>query len=369
MREEYESNQSRLAWVLGGVSLGAIAMYLADPERGPQRRAMARDALRGAAASTGDVLDVARRDLGSRVQGLRAQADSMLTRGKEQMDDQVLKARVRQQIASAASQPAVIDIQTRQGVVTLSGSIPKHERQYVLDSVRRVDGVVQVEDFLDTQEQAAGYTAREGYSSYQPEASVESRSPSISTIVMLAGSALGLYLITQRSSALGGAREPIILNKTIHVDATPERVYELWSNYENFPRFMSNVQEVRDLGNGRSHWVVKGPVGSVVEWDARLTDSRRGEVIAWQSESDADVQNSGQVRFEPDGTGTRVSVYMSYMPPGGGIGHAIASLFASNPKQEMDEDLARMKAFIETGGNPADATKPSQASTSTSTFH
>lgn len=363
MREEYESNQSRLAWVLGGVSLGAIAMYLADPERGPQRRAMAKEALRGAAASTGDVLDVARRDLGSRVQGWRAQADSMLTRGKEQMDDQVLKARVRQQIASAASQPGNIDIQIANGVVTLSGTIPKHERHFLLDSVRRVDGVVQVEDFLDTQEQAAGYTAtREGYSSYQPDTAMEGWSPSIRTIVMLAGSALGLYLLSQRTSALGGAREPIILNKTVFVDAPPERVFELWSNYENFPRFMSNVQEVRDLGNGRSHWVVKGPAGALVEWDARLTDSRRGEVLAWQSEADADVHNSGQVRFEPEGKGTRVSVYMSYSPPGGSIGHAIASLFGANPKQEMDEDLARMKAFIESGRVPSDAAQQTQSS-------
>ena len=365
MREEYEreSNQSRLAWMLGGLSLGAIAMYLADPERGPQRRAQARDALRGAVASTGGVLDVARRDLGGRVQGWRAQADTMLTRGREQIDDQVLKARVRQQIANAVSQPAAIMIDARQGCITLSGSVPKHERQYLLDTVRRVDGVVQVEDFLETQDQAS--YGGQGYSSYQPDASAESRTPSISAIAMLAGSAIGLYLLTQRASAFGGTRQPVILNKSIYVDAPPERVFEQWSNYENFPRFMSNVQEVRDLGDGRSHWVVKGPAGSIVEWDARLTDTRRGEVLAWQSEENADVQNSGQVRFTPEGKGTRVSVYMSYMPPGGGLGHAIASLFASNPKQEMDEDLVRMKAYIETGNLPADAAQPSTSSAST----
>ena len=366
MREEYESNQSRLAWMLGGLSLGALAMYLADPERGPQRRAQARETLRGAVASTGGMLDVARRDLGTRVQGWRTQADTALARGREQIDDQMLKTRVRQQIASAVTQPGAINIEARQGCVTLSGTVPKHERHYLLDSVRRVEGVVQVEDFLDTQEQS-DYAGRQGYSSYQPEASPDSRMPSLGTIAMLAGSALGLYLLTQRTSTFGGVQEPIVLNKSIYVEAAPERVFELWSNYENFPRFMSNVQEVRDLGGDRSHWVVKGPAGSVVEWDARLTDSRRGEVLAWQSEADADVQNSGQVRFTPEGKGTRVSVYMAYTPPGGGLGHAIASLFASNPKQEMDEDLARMKAFIETGKMPADAAQAS--STSASTLH
>lgn len=366
MREEYESNQSRLAWVIGGVSLGAIAMYLADPERGPQRRAAARETLRDAVSSTGDVLDVARRDLGSRVQGLRAQADSALSRSKEQLDDQLLKARVRQQVATAVSQPASINVEARQGYITLSGSVPKHERQYLLDCVRRVDGVTEVQDYLDTQEQAAAYQSGQGYRGSESDASMESRMPGIRTIAMLAGSALGIYLLTQRSSTFAAAREPVVVNKTIHVEATPERVYELWSNYENFPRFMSNVQDVRDLGNGRSHWVVKGPAGASVEWDAQLTDARPGEVLAWQSEGNADVQNSGQVRFEREGTGTRVSVYMSYMPPAGGIGHAIASLFASNPKQEMDEDLARMKAFIETGKAPGDA---QQSQTSSSILH
>ncbi|OWW21398.1 SRPBCC family protein [Noviherbaspirillum denitrificans] len=364
MREEYESesNQSRLAWMLGGLSLGALAMYLADPERGPQRRAQARDAMRGALSSTGDVLDVARRDLGSRVQGWRAQADTMLTRGKEQIDDQMLKARVRQKLIGAASQPGQIDIEVNQGTVTLSGTVPKHERQYVLDTVRRIDGVNSVQDFLDTQQDTT--ESRQRYSSYQEDTAEEGWSPSVRTIVMLAGSAIGLYLLTQRSSTFSSAREPIILNKTIHVDAAPERVFEMWSNYENFPRFMSNVQEVRDLGNGRSHWVVKGPAGTMVEWDARLTDSRRSEVLAWQSEADADIQNSGQVRFEPEGKGTRVSVYLSYTPPGGGIGHAIASLFGSNPKQEMDEDLARMKSYIETGAVQSGATQPTQSSAS-----
>jgi len=110
--------------------------------------------------------------------------------------------------------------------------------------------------------------------------------------------------------------------------------------------------------------VVKGPAGSVVEWDAALTDSRRGEVLAWQTEPGADVQNSGQVRFIPEGKGTRVNVYMSYTPPAGGIRHAIASLFASSPKQEMDEDLARMKEYIETGKVAAGAAQPVQGSAS-----
>ena len=43
---------------------------------------------------------------------------------------------------------------------------------------------------------------------------------------------------------------------------------------------------------------------------------------------------------------------MSYNPPAGALGHAVAELFGADPKHEMDDDLMRMKSFIETGGNP-----------------
>jgi uncharacterized membrane protein len=123
---------------------------------------------------------------------------------------------------------------------------------------------------------------------------------------------------------------------------------------------MSHVQEVRDLGGGRSHWVVSGLAGAPVEWDAVITQSRRGEVLAWRSTGDASVQNMGTIRFEPEGSGTRVNVQLSYSPPGGAIGHAIASLFGEDPKQQMDDDLERMKSFIESSKLPAETAQPSQ---------
>lgn len=68
------------------------------------------------------------------------------------------------------------------------------------------------------------------------------------------------------------------------------------------------------------------------------------------------MEHAGVVRFEPDAGGaTRVSVRLSYNPPGGALGHGVAALFGSDPKRRMDEDLLRMKSFIETGVRPRDA--------------
>jgi uncharacterized membrane protein len=166
-----------------------------------------------------------------------------------------------------------------------------------------------------------------------------------------------------RMAGRGAGKRAIDLQKTIHIEAMPERVFDLWSNYENFPRFMSHVQQVRDLGNGRSHWVVQGPAGTQVEWDAETLESRRPEILTWRSTQNATVDNSGTIRFEPEGSGTRVTVQLSYRPPAGTLGHAVASLFGKDPKQQMDDDLQRMKQFIETGIPPKDAAKPPVATT------
>ncbi|HMC15678.1 MAG TPA: hypothetical protein VKI18_08610, partial [Albitalea sp.] len=64
------------------------------------------------------------------------------------------------------------------------------------------------------------------------------------------------------------------------------------------------------------------------------------------------------VRFDEEGEGTRVSVQMSYDPPGGAVGHAVAKLLGRDPKREIDADLARMKSFIETGRTAHDAARP-----------
>jgi uncharacterized membrane protein len=144
-----------------------------------------------------------------------------------------------------------------------------------------------------------------------------------------------------------GQAHAMDVEKSIQIAATPDQVYRIWSDYDNFPRFMSMVEEVRPLGGDRSHWVVKGPAGARVEWNSVITERTPGRLLAWRSEPGASVEHAGRVQFAPSGTGTRVTVRMSYRPPGGRLGHAIASLFGRNPGQEMDADLERMKSFVE----------------------
>jgi uncharacterized membrane protein len=142
-------------------------------------------------------------------------------------------------------------------------------------------------------------------------------------------------------------RRAVDIQKTLHIDAPVDQVYAFWSNYENFPLFMSHVREVEDLGSGRSHWRVSGPGGVPIEWYAQLTQESPNEVIAWRSESGSMLENAGVIRFTPTGKGTRVDLRFCYHPPAGGAGQAVAELLGSDPRTKLNEDLGRMKALLE----------------------
>lgn len=148
-------------------------------------------------------------------------------------------------------------------------------------------------------------------------------------------------------------KDTVDVHKSIDIDAPVERVFQAFSNFENFPRFMRNIREVRETSRDRLHWKAAGPLGSTVEWDASVTELVPNEVISWKSEPGSQIEQTGAVFFRenPDGT-SRVDVRFSYRPPGGGLGHAIASLFGANPESHLEEDLKRVKEYIETGQYP-----------------
>jgi uncharacterized membrane protein len=165
---------------------------------------------------------------------------------------------------------------------------------------------------------------------------------------------------------LAPARRAVDLQKTITIDAPVADVYAFWLFFENFPHFMSRVLEVRPHSNiaGQSHWVVAGPAGRPVEFDAEITRAVPNQLLAWRSLPGSTVGHSGVVHFAPMGDArTRVHIRMSYQPPAGWLGHGVAALFGVDPKSTLDSDLARMKMTIETGRTPRDAAQPLNPST------
>jgi uncharacterized membrane protein len=163
---------------------------------------------------------------------------------------------------------------------------------------------------------------------------------------MLVGGA-GRQALTGLALPSGDRRRAVDIQKTLHIEAPIGQVYAFWSNYENFPLFMSHVREVEDLGNGRSRWSVSGPGGVPIEWNASLTQQIPNEVIAWRSEAGSMLENAGVIRFTPSGNGTRVDLRFCYHPPAGGAGQAVIELLGSDPRTQLNQDLGRMKALLE----------------------
>jgi Predicted integral membrane protein len=138
--------------------------------------------------------------------------------------------------------------------------------------------------------------------------------------------------------------------KNITIDQTPEEVFRFWRNFENLPRFMEHLKEVKITGANTSHWIVKGPAGTTVEWDAVIHNEIPNKLIAWRSVESSDVNNAGSVEFNPvrEGQATELKIEISYEPPAGKIGATVAKLFGEEPGQQLEDDLRHLKHLLET---------------------
>jgi uncharacterized membrane protein len=147
--------------------------------------------------------------------------------------------------------------------------------------------------------------------------------------------------------ALSGPRG-VLVHKTMVINRPVEDVYRFWRDLSNLPRCMQHLESVTPLGNGRSHWIAKGPAGMRVEWDAEIINEEENRVIGWRSLEGADVVSAGSVNFRECDGATEIVVRLQYSPPAGRMGALIARLFGEEPSQQIQEDLHRVKQCLET---------------------
>jgi uncharacterized membrane protein len=170
----------------------------------------------------------------------------------------------------------------------------------------------------------------------------------------LAGAAIP-FMLAGRAASRGPASRTegndSLVTESVIIGRPAREIYDFWRNFENLPQFMDNIKSVQTLGATRSHWVIKAPAGTSVEFDSRVVEDVPGRSIAWRSEEGASVPNRGRVEFieTASGTGTNVRVAISYDPPAGAAGRLIAKLFQREPSVQAREDLARLKSLLETG--------------------
>lgn len=133
-------------------------------------------------------------------------------------------------------------------------------------------------------------------------------------------------------------------NASTTVNAPVHQVFQLWSHFNDFPKFMSHVKEVTYLDDQRSHWVVD-VVGNH-EWDAVNEGWTPDRQIGWRSTDG--LENAGRVSFEPVGDAqTRLSVHITYNPPAGVLGDLVAALGAnSHFEKKLQDDLDNFAKMV-----------------------
>ncbi|MGN6367381.1 MAG: SRPBCC family protein [Phycisphaerae bacterium] len=147
----------------------------------------------------------------------------------------------------------------------------------------------------------------------------------------------------------------IRVEESVTIQRPVEEVFSFWRKLENLPRFMDHLESVEVRDEKRSHWKAKAPRGQSVEWDATIIAEEPNKKIAWKSDENASVPNSGQVLFSPtaDGRGTDVKVLIAYDPPAGILGALYSKLFREDPGTQVREDLGNARKLLESEGAPA----------------
>ena len=134
------------------------------------------------------------------------------------------------------------------------------------------------------------------------------------------------------------------VEKSIEIQCPLRTVYNQWTQFEEFPRFMEGVTRVTQIDDKRLHWEAE-IAGKHKEWDARIVDQIPDQRIAWESEGGEPI--SGIVTFEPSPSGpdyTRVNVHLTYDPDGfvESLGDAVGVV-----SRRVEKDLEHFKEFIE----------------------
>ena len=135
------------------------------------------------------------------------------------------------------------------------------------------------------------------------------------------------------------------VEESIDVNQDITTVYDQWTQFESFPRFMDGVKSVQQPDDTHLHWIADVG-GRTKEWDAEITQQIPDTRISWSSVGGA--PNGGTVTFAPVSSNqTRVTLRLEYQPEDWleRAGEALGMV-----QRQVKQDLENFKRFIESRG-------------------
>jgi len=139
------------------------------------------------------------------------------------------------------------------------------------------------------------------------------------------------------------------IKESIDVEVPVSVAYNQWTQFEDFPQFMTGIVDVEQIDDKHVRWIAEVN-GERRQWTAEILEQEPDRIIAWRSIEG--TPNSGRVEFEPTDRGTHVSLEMEYEP--GGIKESAGAVFGFDSRQ-VEEDLERFKQLIENREVPTGA--------------
>ncbi len=182
-----------------GLALGAISMYLLDPDKGRRRRALAQDKLQRLGNDVVHLVNQMTRDAGNRLHGMNARLQRR-AHGDESPDALRLIERVRSAMGRAVSHPHAVQVGVRGGTVVLSGPVLAGEVRDLVECIHQVPGVTAIENHLDAHEPDARIPSLQG-EGRRRGAGGGSWTPASRLAALLGGGALAVYGLARRSGA------------------------------------------------------------------------------------------------------------------------------------------------------------------------
>lgn len=142
-----------------------------------------------------------------------------------------------------------------------------------------------------------------------------------------------------------------VVGRTVTIARPRAELFAFWRDFTNLATFMANLDRVEPVtqDTALSTWHIRGPLGTVYKVETRIAREIEGELIAWRSTENSDIDTEGRVTFAdaPGERGTRVGLIVAYKA--GVVGKAVATFTGQSPEMQARQDLKRLKMLMETG--------------------
>jgi uncharacterized membrane protein len=172
----------------------------------------------------------------------------------------------------------------------------------------------------------------------------------LNRVVTVAALAVGGVLLSQQLKKTRSFHGMSTIEESIEVNVPLRTAYNQWTQFEDFPKFMENVLEVRQLDDRHLHWRAK-VAGEEKAWDCEITEQIPDKRIAWRSVSGP--SHAGVVTFHKiSETETRIMLQMDYEPEGAmeRLGDALGAV-----RMQARRSLERFKEMLEQRGSESGA--------------